>query len=140
MSRASNQELGPGGCRCRCRCRCRCGGWDGGGSVYLSILEGTCTVLYCTYRSVESEHLFLAGKLFSLLFFFLDRVGELAAAAEEEKCFGSFYIFLEEGAFLVLLLLLGSTWLSSSLSLFLSRSGEFGRGSGREEREERKAV
>lgn len=58
-------------------------------------------------------------------------MGELAAAAaEEEKCFGSFYIcfFLEEGegAFLVLLLL-GSTWLS--LSFFPGRASlEDGRG------------
>lgn len=82
----------------------------------------------------------MAGKFFSV-FFFLDRVGELAAAAEEEKVFWFFlYLFLE-GAFLVLLLLLlslllGSTW----LFLFLSRAGEFGRGSEREERKERKAV
>lgn len=70
-------------------------GW--GESVYLSILEGTCTV-HCTQRPVESEHLFLAGKLF--LCFFLDRVGELAAAAAEEKVFWFFlYLFFGGGVF-----------------------------------------
>lgn len=114
------------------------GEW-GGGSVYLSILGGT----YCTQRSVESEHLFFFWRgSFFFAFFFLDRVGELAA---EEKCFGSFYIFLFlEGAFLVLLLLLGSTWLFLFLSFFPGRAsleeGRWKREDGREEREERKAV
>lgn len=94
--------------------------------------------MYCTQRSVESEHLFLAGKFFT--FFFLDRVGELAAAAAEEKVFGSFYIFFfwrgrfgtaaaaDEAA---------ATYLALSLSLSLSRAGEFGRGK-MEERKERR--
>lgn len=137
MSRASNQELGPGGCRCGCGC----GGWDGGDlSTYLSILGGTCTcTVHCTQRSVESEHLFLAGKFFSFFFSWI-AWGNLQQQ-KKKKCFGSFYIFLFlEGAFLVLLLLLmGSTWLSPSL--FLSLSFFRGRASleeGSEERRERR--
>lgn len=79
--------------------------------------------MYCTVpkgplgeRASERAPFFsFGGEVF--LLFFLDRVGELAAAAAEEKVFWFFlYLFLE-GAFLVLLLLLGSTWLSSSFSL-----------------------
>lgn len=122
------------------------GEW-GGGSVYLSIhprryMYCTCTV-HCTQRSVESEHLFFWRGSFFFAFFFLDRVGELAAA--EEKVFWFFlYLFFGGGVFgtaaaagfyLALSLFL-------FLSLFLSRSGEFEEGleDGREEREERKAV
>lgn len=76
--------------------------------------------MYCTQRSVESEHLFLAGKLFLCFFFLWIAWGNLQQQQQKKKCFGSFYIFFLEGAFLVLLLLLGSTWLSSSLSFFLS--------------------
>lgn len=55
-------------------------GW--GESVYLSIHPRN-----CTQRSVESkqasEHLFFGGEVFFCFFFFLDRVGELAAAEEK---------------------------------------------------------
>lgn len=60
----------------------------GGGSVYLSILGGTCT---CTVPKgpLRASTFFWRG---SFCFFFLDRVGELAAA-EEEKVFW-FFLYL----------------------------------------------
>lgn len=115
-------------------------GW--GGSVYLSILGGT----YCTQRSVESkrasEHLFfLAGKLFLCFFFLGSRGGTCSSSRRRKSVLVLFISFFLEGAFLVLLLLLGSTWLSLflSLSFFPGRASlEEERGKRGEERKERK--
>lgn len=80
-------------------------------------------------------------------FFLLGSRGGTCSSSSRRKSVLVLFIsvFFLEGAFLVLLLLLlGSTWLSLSLSLsfFLSRSGEFGRGKRvwKRERKERKAV
>lgn len=103
-----------------------------GGSVYLSILGGY-MYMYCTVPKgpLRASTSFFGGEVFT--FFFLDRVGELAAAAEEEKCFGSFYIcFFWRGRFWYCCcccwVLLGSLSLSFFLSFFLSRAGEFEEG------------
>lgn len=101
--------------------------------------------MYCTQRSVESEHLFFGGEAFSLLSFFLDRVGELAAAAEEKVFWFFLYLFFFGGGWGVFGTAAAGPYLALPLSLFLSFSPgraslEEGLEEGREEREERKAV
>lgn len=118
---------------------------DGMGGICLPIYpsqEVHVLYMYCTQRSVESEHLFFGGEVFSLLFFG-SRGGTCSSSSRRRKVFWFFlYLPFFGGGVLVLLLLLlllGSTWLS--LSFFPGRASlEEGRGSGREERKERKAV
>lgn len=94
--------------------------------------------MYCTVPKgpLRASTCFWRGSFF-LLSFFLDRVGELAAA-EEEKVFWFFlYLFFFGGGVFGTAAAVGfylALSLSSSSSFFLSRAGEFGRGSEREER------
>lgn len=105
-------------------------GWPGGIClpIYPSILEGTCT---CTVPKgpLRASTFFWRGSFF--LCFFLDRVGELAAAAE--KCFGSFYIFFFGGG------VFGTAAAKSTAGFYLALPLSFpvGRVCKREEKEKR---
>lgn len=115
---------------------------DGMGGICLSIhpRRYMYMYMYCTQRSVESEHLFLAGKLFLCFFFSWIAWGNLQQQ-QKEKCFGSFYIFFWRGRFWYCCcccwVLLGSL----SLFLFPERASlEEGLKERKERREERKAI
>lgn len=84
-------------------------------------------VLYCTQRSVESEHLFWRGSFF---FAFSWIAWGNLQQQKKEKCFGSFYIFC---------FWRGRFWYCCCCwALFLSRSGEFGKGKMEERKEKEK--
>lgn len=113
-----------------------------GESVYLSILEGTCTVLYCTQRSgVESkqasEHLFLAGKLF-LCFFFLGSRGGTCSSSRRRKSALVLFISVFGGGVFGTAAAAGF-YLALPLSFFPGRAS-LEEGRWKREREERKAV